>query len=132
MAISQPPGVPGQLRQLIHYHIDNGFYDNALFLAGRLHALEPKSQDALYLLALCNLRMARYKTAYDYTEPKSTTQMSLGCAYVFAQACLVLERYEAGASALEKARVHWVQRNHWGEFSLALTFAKDVLLTLHS
>ncbi|KAH7113296.1 hypothetical protein B0J11DRAFT_146674 [Dendryphion nanum] len=117
MSVSPPPGVPGQLRQLIHYHLDNGFYDNALFLAGRLHALEPRSQDAAHLLALSNLRMGRYKTAYDHTKPKTHGQQSLGCAYVFAQACLALERYEAGAAALEKARGYWVSRNHWNKHS---------------
>lgn len=110
-----PPGVPGQLRQLIHYHLDNGFCENALFLAGRLHALDPRSQDAAHLLALCNLRLGRYKAAYDYAKLKSHQLQHLGCAYVFAQACLALERHEAGALALEKARGQWAGRNHWSK-----------------
>lgn len=110
-----PPGVPAQLRQLIHYHLDNGFYENALFLAGRLHGLEPRNPDACHLLALCNLRLGRYKAAHDYSKHKPHQPQHLGCAYVFAQACLGLERYEAGAHALEKVRGQWVGRNHWSK-----------------
>ncbi|ORY18211.1 hypothetical protein BCR34DRAFT_473669 [Clohesyomyces aquaticus] len=112
-----PQGVAGQLRQLIHYHLDNGFADNALFLAGRLHALEPRSPDAAHLLALCNLRLGRYKAAYDYSRPKGFQGQHLGCAYVFAQACLGLERFVDGATALERARGLWAGRNHWNKHS---------------
>ena len=108
-----PPGVPGQLRQVIHYHLDNGFHDNALFLAGRLHALENKSAESSHLLALCCLRLGRYKAAHDYSKYKN---QHTGCAYVFAQACLALERHEAGAQALERTRGQWVGRNHWSKF----------------
>lgn len=110
-----PAGVNAQLRQLIHYHLDNGLLDNALFCAGRLHALEPRNQDAAHLLALCNLRLGRYKAAFDYSRPKGGHAQHLGCAYVFAQACLALERYDQGAQALEKARGLWQGRNHWSE-----------------
>lgn len=111
-----PSGVNAQLRQLIHYHLDNGFYENALFLAGRLHALDVRSPDAIHLLALCNLRVGRYKAAFDLSQPKSRQsqqQIHLGCAYVFAQACLGLERYDAGAQVLEKTRGIWAGRNHF-------------------
>ncbi|KAL5118702.1 anaphase-promoting complex subunit cdc27 [Pleosporales sp. CAS-2024a] len=112
-----PSGVNAQLRQLIHYHLDNGFTDNALFLAGRLHALEPRSADAAHLVALCNLRAGHYKAAYDYSKPKGVQAQSLGCVYVFAQACLTLERYEPAIQALEKARGLWAGRNHWNKHS---------------
>ncbi|KAF2464329.1 TPR-like protein [Lindgomyces ingoldianus] len=112
-----PPGVAAQLRQLIHYHLDNGFLENALFLAGRLHGLEPRSPDAAHLLALCNLRLGRYKAAYDSSRPKGCQGQHLGCAYVFAQACLGLERFVDGAFALEKARGLWAGRNHWNKHS---------------
>ena len=51
-----PPPNPytlSQLRQLIYYHLDGNLLRNALFLAGRLHAYEPRSSEAAYLLALC-------------------------------------------------------------------------------
>ena len=114
--MSPPSGASTQLRQLIYYHLDNGLIENALFLAGRLHALDTKNPDAIHLLALCNLRLGRYKAAFDHAKPRSNTQQHLGCVYVFAQACLGLERHDAGAQALEKARGCWTGRNHWSEY----------------
>lgn len=113
--MSPPAGVNAQLRQLIHYHLDNGFLDNALFLAGRLHAHEPRNPDAAHLLALCNLRLGRYKAAFDSSRHKGVHLQHLGCAYVFAQACLALERFDVGAQALEKVRGLWAGRNHWSK-----------------
>ncbi|KAF2184109.1 TPR-like protein [Zopfia rhizophila CBS 207.26] len=116
--MSPPPsGVAGQLRQLIYYHLDNDLLENALFLAGRLHGLEPRSPDAAHLLALCNLRLGRYKAALDYSKPKGSQGQHLGCAYVFAQACLALEKHVDGAHALERARGFWAARNHWNKHS---------------
>lgn len=113
--MSPPAGVSAQLRQLIHYHLDNGFLENALFLAGRLYALEPRNPDAAHLLALCNLRLGRYKAAFDYSRSKGLQSQHLGCAYVFAQACLALDRFDLGAQALEKTRSLWAGRNHWSK-----------------
>ncbi|EUC38406.1 hypothetical protein COCCADRAFT_83325 [Bipolaris zeicola 26-R-13] len=115
--MSPPPGVNAQLRQLIHYHLDNGFVENALFLAGRLQALEPRNPDAAHLLALCNLRLGRYKAAFDDARTKGMHTQHLGCAYVFAHACLALGRYEQGGQALEKVRSLWAGRNHWNKHS---------------
>lgn len=114
--MSPPPSaVSTQLRQLIHYHLDNGFTENALFLAGRLHALDPRNADAAHLLALCNLQLGRYKAAFEHCKGKAAQAQHLGCVYVFAQACLGLERFELGATALEKARGLWHARNHWSK-----------------
>ncbi|KAF3010657.1 anaphase-promoting complex subunit cdc27 [Curvularia kusanoi] len=116
--MSPPPSaVNAQLRQLIHYHLDNGFTENALFLAGRLHALDIRNADAAHLLALCNLRLGRYKAAFEHSKTKAAQAQHLGCVYVFAQACLGLERFELGATALEKARGLWHGRNHWNKHS---------------
>lgn len=119
--MSPPAGVTAQLRQLIHYHLDNGFAENALFLATRLHALEPRNPDAAHLLALCNLRLARYKAAFDAARPKGPQAQHLGCAYVFAQACLALELFELGAQALDKVRGLWAGRSHWSKLALSPT-----------
>ncbi|KAH6643815.1 hypothetical protein C7974DRAFT_7053 [Boeremia exigua] len=116
--MSPPPSaVNAQLRQLIHYHLDNGFTENALFLAGRLHALDTRNPDAAHLLALCNLRLGRYKAAFEHSKNKAAQLQHLGCVYTFAQACLSLERFELGATALEKARGLWHVRNHWNKHS---------------
>lgn len=104
-----------QLRQLIYYHLDNDLVQNALFLAGRLHGQEPRSADAAHLLALCNFRLGRLKAAYDYSREKGFRGQHLGCAYVFAQACLGLERYADGITALDRARGLWGGRNTWSE-----------------
>ncbi|KAF1973941.1 TPR-like protein [Bimuria novae-zelandiae CBS 107.79] len=110
-------GANAQLRHLVYYHLDNGMLENALFFAGRLHAHEPRNGDAAHLLALCNIRLGRYKAAFDYARPRAQQPQHLGCAYVFAQACLGLERYDVGAQALEKARGLWAGRNHWNKHS---------------
>lgn len=116
-AMSPTPNsyVATQLRQLIYYHLDNDLVQNALFLASRLHAQEPRSADAAHLLALCHLRLGRLKAAYDYSREKGFRGQHLGCAYVFAQACLGLERYPEGITALDRARGFWGGRNHWSK-----------------
>lgn len=119
-AMSPPAGVNAQLRHLVHYHLDNGMLENALFFATRLHAHEPRNGDATHLLALCNLRLGRHKAAFDCSKPRGHSPPHLGCVYVYAQACLGLERYDVGAQALEKARGLWAGRNHWSKLAEAL------------
>lgn len=102
-----------QLRQLIFYHLDNELLDNATFLAGRLYALEPKNMDSSHLLALTNLRQRKIKLAYDAAHRYGSGGRHLGCAYVFAQACLELGNYLEGTVALEKAKNSWQGRSNW-------------------
>ena len=104
-----------QLRQMIYYNLDCNLIPNALFLAGRLHAYEPRASEAAYLVALCHLRLNQYKAAYDYSKNYGSRATHLGCAYVFAQACLGLGKYTEGIAALEKSRMHWISRNNWGK-----------------
>lgn len=104
-----PAAVSGLLRQTVHYHLDNGSYDNALFFAERLAAQDPKSTDAAHLVALSHLRLRDFRSAYDAAKPAGYRGTHLGCAWVFAQACLALERYKDGISALEKSKPHWPQ-----------------------
>lgn len=121
------PQATAQLRRLIYYNLDNDFLQNALFLAGRLHGLDAKSADTIHLVALCHLKLGHFRAAYDYskdTRLRSSTSSSsgsasatLGCAYVFAQACLALGRYSEGISALERCRGVWISKNHWNKHS---------------
>ncbi|KAK7614238.1 hypothetical protein JOL62DRAFT_564489 [Phyllosticta paracitricarpa] len=111
------PHVATQLRQLVYYHLDNDLIHNALFIAGRLHGQEPRSADAAHLFALCHLRLGNLKAAYDYSREKGFRGHHLGCAYVFAQACLGLQRYSDGITALDRARGFWGGRNHWNKHS---------------
>ena len=107
--------VLSQLRQLIYYHLDCNLLRNALFFAGRLHAYEPRSPEAAYLLALCHLRMDQYKAAYDSCKILGSRGTHLGCAYVFAQACLALEKHGEGVTALERSRALWSGKSNWNQ-----------------
>ncbi|KAK8049987.1 hypothetical protein PG994_011717 [Apiospora phragmitis] len=80
--------ISGQLRQLVYYHLDNYSYDNALFYAERLTAHDPRSSESVYLLALSHFRLGDYRTACEYSKAVAYRGSHLGCAFVFAQACL--------------------------------------------
>lgn len=110
-AQSHNPYTAAQLRRLIYYHLDNDLLRNALFFAGRLHGLDSRGGDAAHLLALCHLKLGQLKAAYDYSREKGFRGQHLGCSYVFAQACLLLERYQDGILALERCRGQWAARN---------------------
>ena len=102
-----PAAVNGLLRQTIHYHLDNASYENALFFSERYAAQDPKSNEAPYLLALSYLRLRDYRSAYDTAKPAGYRGLHIGCSWVFAQACLALERFREGITALEKSRATW-------------------------
>jgi len=106
-----------QLRQLIFYHIDNELLDNASFLAGRLYALEPRNPDSSHLLALTSLRQRKPKSAYEAAHRYGSSGRHLGCAYIFAQACLELGKNLEGTTALEKAKTFWQGRSNWNKHS---------------
>ncbi|RMZ84625.1 hypothetical protein DV737_g1192, partial [Chaetothyriales sp. CBS 132003] len=111
------PHMASQLRHLIYYQLDNGFLSNALFLAQQLVAYEPRSADAAYLLAECQFQAGLLKTAYDTSRPFGLRGLHLGCAYVFAQACLQLGRCVEGLTALDKCKAAWQGRNSWNQHS---------------
>lgn len=104
-----------QLKHIIYYNLDMNLLDTALFMAGRLLAYEPRSSEAAYLAALCNLRLHQYKAAYEHSKISGTRGTHIGCAYVFAQACLSLGKYQDGAHALDRLRAQWKGRNSWGK-----------------
>ncbi|KIW99188.1 uncharacterized protein Z519_00851 [Cladophialophora bantiana CBS 173.52] len=107
--------VAAQLRQLIYYHLDNNLLKNALFLASRLVAYEPRSPEAAYLLAYCQFQSGFLKAAWDTSRAAAVKGIHLGCAYVFAQSSLELGRILEGLTALEKCKHHWQNRNTWGQ-----------------
>ena len=114
--VSQPSAVVQQLRQQIYYALDNDLLQNALFLAGRYHGLDSRNADAAHLLALCELKMGHLQAAYDCSRDSALKpKPHLGCAYIFAQACLGLEVYADGITALERSRGLWAARNHWSK-----------------
>ncbi|OAX79577.1 hypothetical protein ACJ72_06102 [Emergomyces africanus] len=111
------PHISSQLRQLIYYHLDNNLIRNALFLAGRLHAFEPRSSEASYLLALCHLQSGQSKAAWEYSRNSGSRGTHAGCSYVYAQACLDLGKYLEGITALERSRGLWASKNNWNKHS---------------
>ena len=88
---------------------------NALFLAQRLVAYEHKSPESAYLLAYCQYQSGFVKGAYDTCRTFGIRGSHLGCAYVFAQACLELGRYVDGLTALDKSKVLWQNRSTWNQ-----------------
>ncbi|CAI7663090.1 unnamed protein product [Penicillium pancosmium] len=109
--------VASQLRHIIYYHLDNNLIRNALFLAERLHAYEPRSFEAQYLLSLCHLHNGEIKAALEFSQASGSRGMHAGCAYVYAQACLDVGKYLDGATALERSKALWVSKNHWNKHS---------------
>ncbi|KAL4807345.1 hypothetical protein BDV18DRAFT_116042 [Aspergillus unguis] len=109
--------ISSQLRQLIYYHLDNNLARNALFLAGRLHAYEPRTSEASYLLALCYLQNGQVKAAWESSRNFGSRGTHLGCSYVYAQACLDLGKYTDGINALERSKPLWSSRNTWNKHS---------------
>ncbi|KAI0128408.1 hypothetical protein BJ170DRAFT_682202 [Xylariales sp. AK1849] len=112
--------ITGQLRQLVHYHLDNISYDNALFFAERLAAHDPRSSESAYLLAFSHFRLGDYRSAYEVGKAAGYRGVHLGCAYIFAQTCMVLERYKDGITALEKSRGLWSNKFSFGKHSLSV------------
>jgi anaphase-promoting complex subunit 3 len=107
--------VTTQLRQLIYYHLDNNLLKNALFFAERLAACDHRSTESAYLLALTHEKLGDHASAYEYSRPAGSRGTHLGCAYVFAQAALALEKYKDGIVALEKSRGLWGGKNSFGK-----------------
>lgn len=112
-----PTLASGLLRQIIHYHLDNSSWDNALFFAERLVTQDPKSSEAAHLYALAHLRLGDNRSAYDASKLLAY-RGHLGSAWVFAHACLALERYKEGILALEKSKGVWItQKGSVGKHS---------------
>ncbi|CAO1603253.1 MAG: hypothetical protein LQ349_005993 [Xanthoria aureola] len=105
-----------QLQQLIYYHLDNHLLRNALFIAGRLQAYDPRNADNVYLIALCHYRLGQLKSAYDSSRHQALKPGAhVGCSYVFALACLGLGKYVEGSNALDKSRGNWIRLNSWNK-----------------
>ncbi len=109
--------IAGLLRQTVYYNLDNFTYDNALFFAERLQAHDPRSSESAFLLALCHFRLGDSRSAYEVSKSNGYRGAHLGCAYIFAQACLDLEKCKDGITALEKSRGLWSNKNSPGKHS---------------
>ncbi|KAK3504829.1 hypothetical protein B0T13DRAFT_390280 [Neurospora crassa] len=103
------------LRQAIYYHLDNCAYESALFFAERLYAHDQSFCDSAYLLAYTHLRLGDARTAYHVSRGSGYRGSHLGSCYVFAQACLELERYKDGITGLENGRKQWSKADNLGK-----------------
>jgi len=103
------------LRRVIHYHLDNYSYDNALFFAERLVAQDSKAPGSTYLLALCHFRLGDFHSAFEVAKTAALKGSHLGCSWIYAQSCLRLRRYREGILVLNKCRVLWHQTSNMGK-----------------
>lgn len=99
------------LQHLIYYCLDNSILPSAVFLAQRLQASEPASPDASHLLSLCYLRSNRLSLAAECSGAFASNGQHIGCAYIFAQCCKALGRFQDGIVALEPWKGQ--KTNHW-------------------
>ncbi|CCJ29967.1 unnamed protein product [Pneumocystis jirovecii] len=97
-----------QFREIIWYSLDNGLISNATFIAERLYWYDTSNADAKHLFSLCLLRSGRYLTVLYMTEGVK----HVGCAYMYAQACLQLGKCKQGIAALEAVSSQWTKNQH--------------------
>lgn len=91
------------MEQAILYSLDNGFLDSAVLLSEQLYYTDLLSSHARFLHGLCLFRAREFQKAHLLTH----NVRHLGCAYIFAQTCLVLKRYKQGISALVAVQAMW-------------------------
>jgi anaphase-promoting complex subunit 3 len=107
--------VTSLFKQTVYYHLDNMSFENAQFFAERWQAHDPRSSEPTFLLALCHFRLDDFRSAYDVSRQIGHRGIHLGCAFIFAQSCLALERHKEGITALEKSRGLWQHKSHLGK-----------------
>ncbi|KAM3513648.1 hypothetical protein MY11210_002754 [Beauveria gryllotalpidicola] len=97
----RPSGGDAETR-LVYRFLDCDLVENSLFLLDRLHAQNPDNKSWIHLRSLCCLRLTRYAAAHEYSQHEAIHGKHIGCAYVFAQACLELKLYRDGIFVLER------------------------------
>ncbi|KAM3431528.1 hypothetical protein NHJ13734_007271 [Beauveria thailandica] len=97
----RPSGGDAETR-LVYRFLDCDLVENSLFLLDRLYAQTPSNKSWIHLRSLCCLRLARYAAAHEYSQHEAIHGNHIGCAYVFAQACLELKLYRDGILVLER------------------------------
>ncbi|EPQ65717.1 Subunit of the Anaphase-Promoting Complex-Cyclosome [Blumeria graminis f. sp. tritici 96224] len=120
-----------QLRNIIYYNIDNNLIKNALFFAERLTAYDQRGAEAAYLIALCHFKLGDNATAHEYSKSAGSKGTHLGCAYVFAQTCLLMKRFKQGINALERCRILWIGKNNFGKHSASARQPLPDAATIH-
>ena len=88
------------LEQAVWHSLDSYNYDDAVFLADRLVAETPNSDDAVWLLATCLFRAGNLLRVYHLLKSKSAGSKSTRCRFLFAKTCFELERFAECEKAL--------------------------------
>lgn len=114
------PGFDNANLRLVYRFLDHDLVENALFLLDRLHAQDHNNTCWIHLRSLCCLRLARCAAAYEYSHDEAVHGEHVGCAYIFAQACLRLKLYRDGISVLRRVlhsgselATSTTSPNHW-------------------
>ena len=97
----------------VQWSLAHHLYDNARFLAERVHVSAPSAATA-YVVATCHLRLNRPLAAYDTLHPWTDAVPAAGtatpprhtvaCRYLLGHACLALAQHAAYAEALATGR----------------------------
>lgn len=94
-----------ELQPTIVYCLDHDLTSTAEFTAERLIAQDPDTPESAFLYSLVLYKEDRFKAAYNASSLYCTTDVN--CSYVFAKACLHLDRKPDGISALTKTLPLW-------------------------
>ena len=92
-------------RNLVDHYLSLGLFSNAVFHAERLFALSQNGTN-LYLLAMCHLRANHHERVYRLLQKElpnvsdSDTKILIQLRYIFAQACLSLNKLREGENIL--------------------------------
>lgn len=113
---ANPGVVAHQLKSIIVRSLDNFNYKNAEFASERLLALSPLDPDSIHLYALVLYRLNKYKTVYNQTsDALSRSGNHIGCAYLYARACLHLNKFKEGIFRLVSLSHLYNEKSHIAE-----------------
>lgn len=69
------------------------------------------------MLAHCQFQSGYVKASWETSRSFAQKGTHLGCAHIFAQACLELGTYTDGLVVIDKSRPLWQHRNTWNQHS---------------
>lgn len=102
------------LRLVVVHSLDNYNIKNAEFAAERLLAIDPDDLDSLHLYCHTLFRQRRFMAVYNRAQG---TRGHTGCAFLFAQLCLELQKFKEGVFVLLRELPHMANHGHNQPFS---------------
>jgi anaphase-promoting complex subunit 3 len=97
------------MEQAILYNLDNGLHQSAMFLAEQHYFQNTSDDTARLLYAKALLAAGEQLKAHTLTRGSR----HVGCAYLYAQTCRALKRYESGINALQAVHYGWKGTAHF-------------------